>query len=116
MSIQQKFLENLGAKIEYAGEGKIFTTWNGNDVRIKKYKYIISIFGAKYIAKSINGFILSMIKDGQINESNINENGHCLCPRCSGKGVMDHYKYYDGGWCFKCNGEGILWKIKNQLL
>ena len=117
MSIQEKFLEKLGAQIEYAGKGQIFTKWNGKDVRDKKYKYIISIFNERYIAKSIHGFILSMIKNGKLTESIINETGHNLCHKCMGNGIIKHYSYNDGGWCFKCNGEGILWNNKiNQLL
>ena len=103
-----KFLEVLGAKIEYSGNGKVFVNWDNNDVRHKKYKFIVTYNNQKFISTNLEGLIKHFLKIGIIDKSNIIENGHKICGRCGGEGKV---KYgCDGGWCFKCYGEGILYK------
>lgn len=31
----------------------------------------------------------------------------CTCGRCGGRGVIDSYKFVEGGVCFECGGSGI---------
>lgn len=30
------------------------------------------------------------------------------CPRCGGKGTIDHFRHINGGECFLCDGAGIV--------
>ena len=104
-----QFLEDIGANIQYAGDSKIYTRWNNKDVTDKKYKFIITINDSRWISASLESFIKSRLKDGVIFKSNIIDKGHSICGRCNGEGKV---KYgCDGGWCFKCDGAGILWKF-----
>jgi hypothetical protein len=104
-----QFLEDIGANIQYAGDGKIYVRWNNKDVRDKKYRFIITINNNTWISASLENFIKSRLNDGVILKSNITDKGHTICGRCGGDGKV---KYgCDGRWCFKCHGEGIIWKL-----
>lgn len=35
------------------------------------------------------------------------------CPKCGGKGTLDHYRHVAGGVCFHCNGSG---EVRGELV
>lgn len=106
----ENLLNNLGWSINYAGDGKIFTTWKGKKVTEKKYKYILEKDGIRYIGCTLESFVVNFIKMGVIASNQIQELGYKVCGRCGGKGIHDSYRYVAAGICFKCSGEGILYK------
>ncbi|MDC2385297.1 hypothetical protein PO144_25225, partial [Bacteroides ovatus] len=37
-----------------------------------------------------------------------------VCDRCNGTGYLPQYRYFMGGICFKCHGEGVYGLYPNS--
>ena len=39
-----------------------------------------------------------------------------ICPRCSGKGIIDKYKHVENGVCFECSGSGKVTQEEKERI
>lgn len=91
-----------GWRLEELPSGKAFTTWNGKNVRGKRYTVGITLKGICFAGTSSLSIFKKLHDDGHIN---LSELGFTSCNRCSGTGYTSHTQVY-GGVCFKCRGFG----------
>lgn len=105
------FILNNGGQIKELPYGKEFTTWNGKNVKGKKYKVAISFNGLATIDLNFQSIVRRFENKGILNVLAL---GYSHCTKCSGTGRVNSYKHIENGLCFKCNGSGYVDDIKTN--
>jgi hypothetical protein len=99
------YILSIGGEVNELQFGRIFIKWNGKDVRNKRYTCIVRVAGKGFIGNCFDSIIPSLLKYDIINPIEL---GYKKCLKCTGKGIVEHYRYNDKGICFKCEGAGII--------